>query len=160
MSLLVHAPVQVLQKGEVGGEQLLDHPRRYLVLAQRAEAGDHPGKQDHGEVALVLADARVAQRQDLVLRSGEPHETVPMDDVGIVDVAPRQLERELRSERLRLCARGFEDCAARGHAGAMPSCVMVHSSTSTSLPPACSDASETFEGQAFKKLNRLFSPPA
>ena len=64
---------------------------------QRAEAGDDAGQQQHRQVRLVLAHARVALRDDLVLGRGQPHHAVAVDGAVAVDVAARQDERRTRS---------------------------------------------------------------
>ena len=57
-------PVEVLQEGQVGGEEVLDDAGVHVIDA--AQPGDDPREQDHGQVGGVLPDAVVAQRDQLV----------------------------------------------------------------------------------------------
>src|SRR4051794_17325877 len=133
VAFLVHPAVQILEEGEVGREQPLDGSRgdgRHI-----AELGDHPREQNHGEVTLVLADARVTKREDLVTRGGESHDPLAMDIALAVDEATRELEGELRPDALPGPPRGYVGGTRRtAHAGVSPSCTMTTSSTRMSLP--------------------------
>ena len=67
-------------------------------LGQRPEPGHDPGQQQDRQVGLVLADAGIALRDDLVARRREAHDALAMDGAGPVDEAARQHERVFRPQ--------------------------------------------------------------
>ena len=91
--------VEAAEIFEIGREQPFHEPgvdRRHL-----AELHDHPRQDDDGEIGRVLLHARVAQRQDLVGRGGQPHHAVAVQHAGLVEVALGQRELDLGLERGR-----------------------------------------------------------
>src|SRR4051794_12422205 len=93
VTFLVHPPVEVLEKCEIGCEQTFDH--WWGDRSKCAQLGDHPGEQENRQVRLVVPHARIAQWQYLVPSRGQPHLSPPVDLPVVVHVAPRQLEAEL-----------------------------------------------------------------
>ena len=73
----VDSPVQILQKGEVGGEKLLDDVRRHRDVIEGAELRDDPSQDRDRQIRRVVADPDVDQRVQLILRPG--------GSLGIVD---------------------------------------------------------------------------
>src|SRR6266545_4724983 len=111
-------------------------------MADRAELRDHAGQHDDRRVGLVLLDPRVAQRLDLVARTGQPHHPRAMQRAFIVDVPLGQGERELGTQ---------------AHARTRPSWVITTFSVAMSLDPASKSAPVHFEGQPAVKFQRATS---
>src|SRR6266508_5359399 len=111
-------------------------------MADRAELRDHAGQHDDRRVGLVLLDPRVAQRLDLVARTGQPHHPRAMQRALVVDVPLGQGERELGTQ---------------AHARTRPSWVMVTFSVAMSLEPASNSAPVHFDGQPAVKFQRATS---
>ena len=63
--------IQVLQIGQVHGEQALDDPG--IDIGQGTQLGDDPGEQDDGKIAGVLLHLGVPHGQYLIRRRGQPH---------------------------------------------------------------------------------------
>ena len=63
------------------------------------QSRDDARQEQYGQVRLVLAHSRVAQRDDLVLGRGEAHHALAMDRAARVDVTARQDEREFGPQR-------------------------------------------------------------
>jgi hypothetical protein len=151
--LLVHTPVQILEEREVRGEEPFDHAGVHLRIGERPELGDDAREQEDAEVALVVPDARVAQRQELVARRREAHLPHPVDGPRRVDVAARKLKGELGAKAVLARPLGHLDGARRpAHCRVSPSCTIVHSSTSTSFAAPDIPLSATREGQPASKL--------
>ena len=158
-ALLVDAPVEILEEREVGGEQALDHARASPPRACRARVTTRDRSstvryaslsRTRGSRSGMISSRAVARRIDPVAVHG----------AVVVDVAARAARTANSvSERLAATAAGDVDGARRARScGLEPSCMIVHSSTSTSLPPACSAPMLTFDGHALVKLNRAISP--
>lgn len=93
---LIDPAVEILQVGQIGREQVLDHPR--VDVGQVAEPGDHPREQDDHQVGLVGTHAGVAHGGDLIHRRGEAHDPVAMKVALAIHVAAREREFELGLE--------------------------------------------------------------
>ena len=72
-----------------------------MDVGDAAEPGDDAGQQHDRQVGLVLPDAVVVQRDQLVLGRRQPHDPVPVHTAAAVDIAARQYERELGPEFVR-----------------------------------------------------------
>ena len=80
VALVVDPAVQVLQEGQVGGEQVLHDAGVHVVDA--AQPVDDPAEQHHGQVGRILPDPIVVQRNQLVPGGGQPHDTVAVHGPG------------------------------------------------------------------------------
>ena len=129
-----------------------------MDIRQRAEPRDDARQKQHRQVRLVLADTRVALRNELVLGRGETHHALAMDDARSIDVAPRQDETELGLKSVRGFVRRPGHGRAWGNHGHLPhtrsiaSVTIVAVSGSTSLAPALSVPTSSFETHAPLKL--------
>ena len=88
------------------------------MVLERAEARDHPRKEDDDEVCLVVLAAGVTQRKDLVGGRGQAHHASLVQGLRLVDVAERQLELVL----------GAEHCQARSSRSTASSSVSIATS--------------------------------
>src|SRR6478736_2538394 len=83
--------VEVLEEGQVHGEETLDDVRVHLV--ERAQRLHHPAQHQDREPRVVgSVDARVAQRLELVAGCRQPHHARPVHLTRVVDVPARQGE--------------------------------------------------------------------
>src|SRR3984893_8627900 len=158
MPLLVDPAVEILQKGQVGGEKPFDGPGGHL--RHSTEPGDHPGQQQDSQIGLVTTHPRGSWGETLGAGAGEPHHTLAMYGSGFVDVAAWQREGEFRVQ-----GRGGGRAIDLRHAGyrthltrSKPSMTMVASSVTTSFDPALRLPVVSLEGQAFTKFQRATSP--
>lgn len=93
MPLGVDPAVEVLEEGEVGGEQVLDDAR--VDVVDGADPADHAGDQDHRQIGGVLPYAVVPEGDQLVAGGGQSHHAAAVYGAGVVHVPARQLEGEL-----------------------------------------------------------------
>src|SRR5690606_4935667 len=96
-AFFVDLPIELLEVGQVGAEEVLDDARR--DGSQRAQLHDHTRQEDDDQEGPVGLDAVVLQGCDLVLCSGEAHDPFTMKVAVLVDIAFGQCERKLGLKR-------------------------------------------------------------